>query len=117
MKPIVWTFLGGVVFSLFLMGANQRPNHWHGEGDPYHSATFRSAYGGLPDTSNSLFTGSGKCAGCHAKDPNAFASIAGQSNPPMPMPDGWDVNVTDYWRSTLMANSARDPFWQAKVRH
>ncbi len=117
MKPIAWTFLGAVVFSLLLMGANQRPDHWHGEGDPYHSVTFRSAYGGLPDSSNSLFTGSGKCAGCHGKDPNSFASIAGQSNPAMPMPDGWDVNVTDYWRSTLMANSARDPFWQAKVRH
>ena len=51
------------------------------------------------------------------QDPNSFASIAGQTFPAQPMPDGWDVNVTDYWRSTLMANSAHDPFWRAKVRH
>ena len=34
-----------------------------------------------------------------------------------PMPDGWDVNVTDDWRSSIMANSTKDPFWRAKVRH
>ena len=31
--------------------------------------------------------------------------------------DGVDVNVTDDWRSTMMANSAHDPFWRAKVSH
>ena len=102
---------------LVLTGAMLRPNHMHSEGQPYHTKTFRMAYGGLPDTTNSLFTGSGKCAGCHGKDPNHFASIAGQSVPLVPMPDGWDVNVTDHWRSSLMANSAKDPFWRAKVQH
>ena len=102
---------------LLLTGAMLRPSHMHAEGQPYHSKTFRMAYGGLPDTTNSLFTGSGKCAGCHGKDPNHFASIAGQTVPLTPMPDGWDVNVTDDWRSSLMANSAKDPFWKAKVRH
>ena len=106
-----------IAFGMLLLGNAERPKHWHSEGDPYHSEGFRSAYGGLPDTTNSLFTGSGKCAGCHGKDPNAFASIAGQTYPAMPMPEGWDVNVTDYWRSSLMANSAKDPFWRAKVRH
>ena len=33
------------------------------------------------------------------------------------MPDAWDVNPTDSWRSSLMANSAKDPFWRAKVAH
>lgn len=117
MKSIAWIGLGATLVSLGLMGAIDRPDHWHQDGSPYHTAEFRSAYGGLPDSSNTLFTGSGKCAGCHGKDPNSFASIAGQTFPAQPMPDGWDVNVTDYWRSTLMANSARDPFWRAKVRH
>jgi len=117
MRTIVLTSLVAGVFGLVLLGHTPRPAHWYQDDGPYHSATFRAAYGGLPDTSNSLFTGSGKCAGCHAKDPNHFASIAGQSYPAVPMPDGWDVNATDYWRSTLMANSARDPFWRAKVRH
>lgn len=83
----------------------------------FHSDAFRSAYGGLPDTTNSLFTGSGKCAGCHGVDPNHFANIAGQQFPAVPMPEGWQVNPTDDWRSTLMANSAKDPFWRAKVSH
>ena len=73
--------------------------------------------GGLPDTINALFYGSGKCAGCHGEDPNDLASIAGQSFPMDPMPDGWDVNVVDDWRSSIMANSTKDPFWRAKVRH
>ncbi len=78
---------------------------------------YRDLLGGLPDTINSLFYGSGKCAGCHGKDPNQLASIAGQTFPMEPMPDGWDVNVVDDWRSSIMANSTKDPFWRAKVRH
>lgn len=100
-----------------LSAAGRRPQYLHANTRPELTAAHRAAYGGLPDTSNSLFTGSGKCAGCHASDPNHFASIAGQTSPATPMPDGWDVNVTDDWRSTLMANSAKDPFWRAKVAH
>ncbi len=100
-----------------LLAAGHRPQHLHVNTRPELTAAHRMSYGNLPDTSNSLFTGSGKCSGCHAKDPNNFASIAGQTFPPSPMPDGWDVNVTDDWRSTLMANSAKDPFWRAKVAH
>ena len=86
------------------------PSHIDSEPNPYHSRVFVSAYGGLPDTTNSMFTGSGKCAGCHATDPNFYASIAGQTYPASPMPDGHDVNPTDMWRSSIMANSAKDPF-------
>ena len=94
-----------------------RPRHWHSDSQPFHSRAFMSAYGGLPDTSNALFTGSGKCAGCHGTDPNSFASLVGQTYPAIPLPDGHDVNPTDQWRSSLMANSAKDPFWRAKVAH
>ena len=93
------------------------PEDRHALPEHFHSDAFRSAYGGLPDTTNSLFTGSGKCAGCHGVDPNHFANIAGQQYPAVPMPGGWQVNPTDDWRSTLMANSAKDPFWRAKVSH
>ena len=31
-------------------------------------------------------------------------------------PDGEDVSIGATWRSTMMANSARDPYWQAGVR-
>lgn len=62
----------------------------------------------LTQDHNHYFIGSGKCAGCHGHDPSGFA---------MTTPDGTDVNVVDDWRSSMMANSARDPFWQAKVSH
>ena len=92
---------------------SQRANYHHG----LEGMIYRDLLGGLPDTLNSLFSGSGKCAGCHGKDPNGLASIAGQTFPMQPMPDGWDVNVVDDWRSSIMANSTKDPFWRAKVRH
>ena len=37
-----------------------RPAYLHAEAQPYHSRAFMSAYADLPDTSNALFTGSGK---------------------------------------------------------
>ena len=85
-----------------------RPVHVHSDGNPYHSRAFLRAYDGLPDTSNALFTGSGKCAGCHGTDPIAYANVTA---------DGADINPTSQWRSSLMANSAKDPFWRAKVAH
>ena len=62
----------------------------------------------LPEGSNALFTGSGKCAGCHGEDLQGIANIT---------EGGWDVNPTDYWRASIMGNSAKDPFWRAKVTH
>lgn len=46
------------------------------------------------------FVGSDRCAVCHEllKD--------GAGN---------DMSISNHWRSTMMANAARDPFWQAKV--
>jgi Cytochrome c554 and c-prime len=66
------------------------------------------ADGDLPVIISAYFTTAGRCAGCHGHDPNGLASIDSQ---------GRDVNVADDWRSTMMANSARDPFFRAKVRH
>lgn len=62
----------------------------------------------LPVLVGTYFTTAGRCAGCHGRDLLGQASIDAQ---------GRDVNVVDDWRSTMMANSARDPFWRAKVRH
>ena len=113
MQKWILLFLLSVIIAAFV----NRPVYLHTEPNPYHSRAFMSAYGGLPDTLNSLFTGSGKCAGCHSKDPNFLASIPGQIYPAIPMPYAWDVNPTDMWRSSIMANSAKDPFWRAKVAH
>lgn len=54
------------------------------------------------------FATAGRCKGCHGHDVNGLASVDAQ---------GRDVNVVDDWRSTMMANSARDPFFLAKVSH
>lgn len=85
-----------------------RPEGLHDQGNPYHSRAFLTAYEGLPDTSNALFTGSGICAGCHGHDVAQLANVSEA---------GEDVNPTDQWQSSLMANSAKDPFWRAKVVH
>ena len=46
------------------------------------------------------FVGSGRCALCHG-------NLADREDR--------DMSITNHWRSTMMANAAKDPFWQAKV--
>ena len=70
--------------------------------------TFRMMTDTLPTGGNSLFIASGKCQKCHGYDTLGIASVD---------PLGNDINVVDDWRATLMANSAKDPFWRAKVSH
>ncbi len=55
----------------------------------------------LPTDQGKLFSASGACAGCHT----GMVDEAGN-----------DVSIDRLWRSTVMANSARDPYWQASVR-
>lgn len=66
--------------------------------------------GDLPVGDNGLFIGSGKCAGCHGVD-NAIPPIANLTS------EGVHVSPSEDWRATIMALSARDPFWRAKVAH
>jgi len=46
------------------------------------------------------FVGSDRCAVCHDLLRDA---------------DGNDMSIANHWRSTMMANAAKDPFWHAKV--
>ncbi len=62
----------------------------------------------LPNGYNYLFAGSGVCQKCHGFDTLGLASVDAS---------GMDVNVVDDWQATMMANSAKDPFWRAKVSH
>ena len=55
----------------------------------------------LPTVRNAFFLGSGACAVCHEG---------------MRDESGADVSLGTAWRSTMMANSARDPYWQASLR-
>jgi len=54
-----------------------------------------------PHKNTQLFLHSDNCVACH----NNLAS-----------PTGEDVSIGTSWRSTMMANSARDPYWHASVR-
>lgn len=58
--------------------------------------------------SNTLFLGAGLCLQCHGSDDNLVASVDAMGN---------DINVMDDWAATMMANSAKDPLWRAKVSH
>lgn len=53
---------------------------------------------------STLFSGSGNCSMCHASSGGANTSKAGA-----------DVSPPTDWRSSMMANAARDPYWQATV--
>lgn len=57
----------------------------------------------LPWDETSQFTGSGNCASCHNSDGSANTE------------NGVDISNPTLWRSTMMANAARDPLWRAKV--
>ncbi|MDE0001903.1 MAG: hypothetical protein OXQ29_04335 [Rhodospirillaceae bacterium] len=50
---------------------------------------------------HATFTGSAQCIACHSNLVDA---------------DGENVSIGHGWRSTMMAHSARDPYWQASVR-
>lgn len=54
----------------------------------------------LPKVEGALFSGSGQCQICHAN----LLDEAGS-----------DVSIDAFWRSTMMANAARDPYWLASV--
>ncbi len=54
------------------------------------------------------FLHSSHCRGCHGFDSAGVANID---------ENGHSVNLFDHWQSTMMANSARDPLWRAKVSH
>lgn len=54
------------------------------------------------------FLHSENCRTCHGSDSAHYANVnyAGE-----------DINLYDDWESTMMANSAKDPLWRAKVSH
>ncbi|MCB9338833.1 MAG: T9SS type A sorting domain-containing protein [Lewinellaceae bacterium] len=80
----------------------------------FHSADERAYFNlvlsdtSLPEAYNYLFAGSGVCQKCHGYDTAHVASVDAFGN---------DINVVSDWRATMMGNSAKDPFWRAKVSH
>ncbi len=58
--------------------------------------------------SSLYFPTQANCSGCHGYDQDGIAMVDGE---------GQDVNMHDDWKTSMMANSAKDPFWRAKVSH
>ena len=84
-----------------IMADNDVITNWHGTQESYYYPGTMSV-GELPMGYNDLFAGSGECLQCH----NSMVNSQGES-----------VSIISDWRSTMMANAARDPFWRAKVSH
>ncbi len=68
---------------------------------------FRDTLRMAPIAAGEYFLPSSSCRGCHGYDSAHTASIDEAGN---------DVNLVDRWESSMMAMSAKDPFWKAKVR-
>jgi len=62
-----------------------------------------------PIDTNEYFLNSANCRGCHGYD-------LATTNPHNVDEGGNDVNLVDRWESSMMAMSAKDPYWRAKVR-
>jgi hypothetical protein len=59
------------------------------------------AHGAETRQHHALFVTSDRCIACHS---NMFTA------------DGTDVSIAYQWRASIMANSSRDPYWQAAIR-
>lgn len=62
-----------------------------------------------PMADGEYFLGSSACKGCHGRD--VLQGVANTDE------NGNDVNLYDDWQATMMALSAKDPFWKAKLSH
>lgn len=81
------------------------------EAKSFHTPLERTVFDGFkrtPIQSGEYFLGSINCQSCHGHDTLHIANVDG---------DGVDVNLYDDWESSMMANSAIDPLWRAKVSH
>jgi hypothetical protein len=65
------------------------------------AATHGRPLGTVPAWAPRLFATADACLACH----NGLSTSSGE-----------DVSIGTAWRATMMANSARDPYWQASVR-
>jgi len=102
-KPISWISILLIVFvySNNLKADEGNVTKWHSTQQSYYYPGNMEVEE-LPMGFNDLFAGSGECLQCH----NSMVNSQNES-----------ISIIADWRSTMMANAARDPFWRAKVSH
>ncbi len=107
-KIVIGLTAVAVIATFTAASRRTKPMAYHNE---YDLLQYRMMIeGDLPIQTSDMFIGSGKCAGCHGVD-NAANPIANLTS------EGENVSPSENWRATMMANSAKDPFWLAKVQH
>lgn len=94
-----------MILILSMIPSSQKAHSFHSEKERKHFAMM-AAHG--PVDSSLIFPTAISCIGCHGPDPMNNAYIDNEGN---------DVNLYEDWQTSLMANSAKDPFWRAKVSH
>ncbi len=101
---IVAIAAGILLFSMIPVRENEKAFHSEEELNFFLNHAVLSP----PVDSNLIFPTANNCNGCHGFDPQGNGSVTSS---------GEDVNVHDDWKTTMMALSAKDPFWRAKVSH
>jgi hypothetical protein len=97
-------FIGLIIAAAALLPVEQQARTFHSKAE---REILRNILAG-PIDSSIIFPVASTCSGCHGYDSSGNALVDFFGN---------DVNMHDQWAATLMANSAKDPFWRAKVSH
>lgn len=105
-KPLSVLIIGGVAYLGSI--ANYQWTDVQAYHGPQEIEFFRGNNIELPLADNGYFKASGNCDGCHGYDETMNANVDGEGN---------DISPVTMWRGTMMANSAKDPLWRAKVSH
>ncbi len=104
-KFIIAGLIAAVVLFLTFVPVEKGVQAFH---TPEELTFYHGMVNQLSIDSNQYFPTQTLCGGCHGYDQDGFALVDMK---------GTDVNIYDDWRTTMMANSAKDPFWRAKVSH
>jgi len=105
-KYIIAGVLFCTIFLLSMIAERDNPNAFHTIEEWNKFVSERMMF--APGDSVHLFPTARQCKGCHGYDPQMNAMVDWMGN---------DVNSHDDWSTGMMAHSAKDPFWRAKVSH
>ena len=106
LKPLLLLAIVGAAYLISV--ANYQWTDAQAYHHPQEINFFRGNNIELPLTDNGYFKASGNCDGCHGFDPTFAANVDGELN---------DVSPVTHWRGSMMANSAKDPYWRAQVSY
>ena len=104
-QTLLFSGLALVLLGLAMIPIDESPDRYHSR---VELALLQEMLLNPPVDTNLYFGTSSHCYGCHSTDFNEIGLVDS---------DGNDVAMFEDWSSSMMANSAKDPFWRAKVSH